>query len=243
MKIAAHRGVSSLAPENTLAAFNKAVEFGCEWIELDVQLSSDEIPVIFHDNTVNRCTNGKGLISGMTLESLKQLDAGQWFSEKFINERIPTLSEMLLLAKQTKLNINIEIKFYPKDDLELLCQKIIQVINESEIPYSQLLFSCFNSKAIKIMQRIQPQIRRGQLWEKIPEDALDILSELEVYSVHCDHRFLNEQQAKLIKQNNYKLICYTANQPEEVKKHRDWGVYLMITDTPQSYFDLVGRNL
>ena len=195
MKLAAHRGVSSLAPENTLAAFNKAVEFGCEWIELDVQLSSDEIPVIFHDKTVNRCTNGKGLLSEMTLENLKSLDAGHWFSEKFTNERIPTLSEILQLAKQTKLNINIEIKFYPKDNLELFCQKIIQVINESEVPCSQLLFSCFNTKVIEIMQRIQPQIRRGQLWEKIPEDALDILSKLEAYSVHCDHRFLYEQQA------------------------------------------------
>jgi glycerophosphoryl diester phosphodiesterase len=238
MEIAAHRGVSSLAPENTLVAFKQAIQAGCKWVELDVQLSMDKVPVVFHDNTVDRCTNGNGLISEMTLEGLKLLDAGQWFSKEFINEPIPTLSEILLLAKQTKLHINIEIKYYPEDDLMLLCQEVARVINESNIPFSQLLFSCFNTEALKIMQRIQPQIRRGQLWEKVPHNALAVLREIDAYSAHCQYQFLTEQQAILIKKHHYKLICYTANQPEEVRKHRDWGVDIMITDTPQSYFEI-----
>ena len=82
MKLTAHRGLSSLAPENTLSAFKKAIQFGCDSIELDVQLSADHIPVVFHDQTVNRCTNGQGKVSDLTWHELRLLDAGLWFNDK-----------------------------------------------------------------------------------------------------------------------------------------------------------------
>ena len=115
MEIAAHRGVSSLAPENTLSAFQKAAAMGCEWIEFDVQLTQDGSPVVIHDKTVERCTNGVGIVSEMTLKELKLLDAGSWFSKEFCNETIPTLEEVLSLAKKYNMSVNIELKTYPEN--------------------------------------------------------------------------------------------------------------------------------
>ena len=235
MKIAAHRGVSSLAPENTLAAFHKAGEMGCEWIEFDVQLTRDNIPVVIHDRTVKRCTNGSGVISEMDLAELKKLDAGSWFSEAFSNEKIPTLDEVLLLANQYNMSVNIELKIYPEDDVPLLCEQINKVIVNSGFPLSSILFSSFDIGAMKYMHTSQPDIRRGQLWEVIPDDALSYLMDIEAYSVHCDHRYLKQDQAEWIKQKDYKICCYTANNPEEVNSHREWGVDLVFSDMPQVY--------
>jgi glycerophosphoryl diester phosphodiesterase len=237
MKITAHRGVSSLAPENTLAAFNKAAELDCEWIETDVQLSLDEVPVVIHDKRVDRCTNGSGIVSAMTLESLKSLDAGLWFGEAFRGERIPTLKETLLLASHNNLKVNIEIKLYPQDNVVLLCEKIKKVIIDLELESSQILFSSFNIEALKYMQNHQPQIRRGLLVEKIPADALLLLAEIEAYSLHCNYVFLNKQQAKWIKQSGYKLYCYTPDVPRQVSQYWSWGVDMMITNVPQAYAD------
>jgi glycerophosphoryl diester phosphodiesterase len=96
---AAHRGASKFAPENTLPALEKAIELGFEYIELDVRETRDGIPVLMHDNLIDRTTNGSGQLSDFNLEELKKLDAGTWFSEEFAGTRIPTLEEALQLIK------------------------------------------------------------------------------------------------------------------------------------------------
>jgi len=235
MKIAAHRGASSLAPENTISAFKKAAEIGCEWIEIDVQLTQDNVPVVIHDQTVNRCTNGTGIVAETNLKELKVLDAGLWFNESFRGETIPTLEETLQLANTHNLHINIELKIYPGDDVILLCDKVNQVINSATLPLSSILFSSFDISAIKYLHRTQPNVKRGQLWEKIPHDAVSHLKEIDAFSAHCDYRYLEEEQAKKIKQENYKICCYTANIPAHVEPHKSWGVDMVFSDMPQIY--------
>lgn len=106
----AHRGYSSLAPENTMAAFELAMEQAqVQWIELDVQLSRDGYPVVIHDYRLERTTNGKGFVKDMTLHELKQLDAGSWKSKKYAGERIPTLAEVLERIRG-RVKLNIELK-------------------------------------------------------------------------------------------------------------------------------------
>ena len=125
-KIIAHRGYSHEAPENTLAAFSKAIEVNADYFELDVQLSSDDSLMIMHDGTVDRTTNGTGAVSDLTYQQLKKLDAGSWFSAEYAGEKIPTLSESLILAKNSANNIDVvaEIKTsnisVPKKIVELL---------------------------------------------------------------------------------------------------------------------------
>src|SRR5262245_21074168 len=99
-KLIDHRGASGIAPENTLAAFSKAVELGAKWIEFDVMLSKDDEPVIFHDLNLNRTSSGQGRLSEHAYEQLKGLNAGIWFGESFAQEKIPHFREVLNLMRE-----------------------------------------------------------------------------------------------------------------------------------------------
>src|ERR1700676_1212140 len=110
MLVIAHRGASGNAPENTLAAFKKAVALGATFIETDLQLSRDARFVAIHDATVNRTTNGQGTVHDMTLADLRRLDAGSWFGSEFTGERIPTLDEILEFAKKYDVVFYLELK-------------------------------------------------------------------------------------------------------------------------------------
>ncbi len=116
--VIAHRGASAYAPENTLSAFELAVEQAAHWFELDCTLSKDGEVVVIHDNTVDRTTNSKGGVGDLTVEQLARLDAGTWFDPKFAGERIPTLAEALDLAKD-RIGVYIEIK-NSDDDADLI---------------------------------------------------------------------------------------------------------------------------
>lgn len=109
VEVIAHRGASAYAPENTLAAFERAVELQANWFELDCTLSKDDEVIVIHDDDVERTTNGTGRVADLTLEELKQLDAGTWFDEQFSSERLPTLGESLALAKG-RIGVYIEVK-------------------------------------------------------------------------------------------------------------------------------------
>ncbi|MDC0610344.1 glycerophosphoryl diester phosphodiesterase [Vibrio sp.] len=235
MRVMAHRGFSSQAPENTLAAFKKAIEFGCQWIELDVQLTADHIPVVIHDQTLERCTNGAGKVAEMTLAELQQYSAGDWFNQAFSNETIPTLEDTLRLAKTHNIGLNIELKPYPGDDEALLCEKVADAIHAVDISDNQIIFSSFSVSALEQIKKALPTIRRGLLWEEMPDSAFDILSKLEAFSVHCDYRHLSEKQALEIKNRGYALYCYTPNNPMDVQAFWQWGVDMMITDKPHRY--------
>ena len=107
--IIAHRGASAYAPENTLAAFDKALDLGAAHVEFDLHFSADGQVVVIHDDTVDRTTNGSGAVAALTLAQLKSLDAGSWFAAQFSEERIPTLVELLERYKD-RLHFHIEVK-------------------------------------------------------------------------------------------------------------------------------------
>src|SRR5437016_13518001 len=110
MLVIAHRGASGNAPENTMAAFKKAVALGANFIETDLQLSRDARLVAIHDATVNRTTNGQGTVHDMTLTELRRLDAGSWFGSEFAGERIPTLAEILAFSTKQDVAFYVQIK-------------------------------------------------------------------------------------------------------------------------------------
>ncbi|PJC85064.1 glycerophosphoryl diester phosphodiesterase [Vibrio sp. HA2012] len=236
MIIAAHRGLSSKAPENTLSAFLAAIKLGCSCIELDTHLSEDNIPVVIHDQSVDRCTDGCGSVRDMSLTELKKLDAGLWFGEAFRGERIPALDEVLRLGVQFNIQLNIELKCYHTADVTLTCEQVARVICSQNIPSELLLFSSFNTDMLRVMQLLLPDIRRGHLWDQIPENALDILHFLNASSANCDYRFLTEKQTRQLKDAGYQVFCYTPNVPKLVAPLRKWGVDMLITDYPDRYF-------
>lgn len=235
MRVMAHRGFSSQAPENTLASFQKAIDYGCPWVELDVQLTADNVPVVIHDQQLERCTSGTGKVCDYTLTEIQQFSAGNWFNPDFAQETIPTLEAVLSLAKANNICVNIELKPYPGDDEALLCKQVAACISTVDINTDQLLFSSFSVSALQQMKKERPDIRRGLLWETMPADAFDILTDLDAFSVHCDYRHLKEPQARAIKEQGYNIYCYTPNNPMDVQSFWIWGVDMMITDMPDRY--------
>jgi len=129
--VIAHRGGAALAPENTLAAFEKSNDIGADYFELDVYLSTDDSLMIIHDGTVNRTTNGYGSIESMSYNELRQFDAGSWFDSEFTGEKIPTLSESLFLAKNcsNEVKVVIEIKSTNPEVPEKVVEIVQKLIN------------------------------------------------------------------------------------------------------------------
>lgn len=235
MNVIAHRGFSSRAPENTLAAFRQAIAFGCDWIELDVQLTADQIPVVIHDHTIDRCSNGRGNVFELTLATLQQYDAGSWFSKQYTGEKIPTFEETVRLAKHSETKLNVELKPAPQTNEHVLCQQVATILRRHHIQSTEILFSSFSISALRAIQLEMPDMPRGLLWETMPDHAFDLLAELDAVSVHCDYNQLTEIQARAIKANGYRIYCYTPNDPQQVRHYWDWGVDNMISDTPDRY--------
>ncbi|MCI3919110.1 glycerophosphodiester phosphodiesterase [Paenibacillus sp. TRM 82003] len=160
-EIYAHRGWSSKAPENTMAAFRMALEAPyVAGLELDVQLSKDGVPVVIHDFTLDRTTNGKGLVKEHTLSELQKLDAGRWFGEAFEGERIPTLVEALELAKGRG-RVNIELKtaglLYPG-----IAEAAVRAIREAGME-KDVYFTSFDHVTMVEAKAIAPDIPTGLL--------------------------------------------------------------------------------
>src|SRR5258708_6429242 len=112
-RVIGHRGACGLAPENTVASFRKAAELGVRWVEFDVHLSADGIPVVIHDDTVNRTTTGRGAVASLSLIELQALDAGTWFEPRFQGEYVPTLEAIVTLLGKLGLGAVVEINPSP----------------------------------------------------------------------------------------------------------------------------------
>lgn len=160
--IIAHRGASAYAPENTMASFVKAIEMNSDGIELDVHMSKDGAIVVCHDEKVDRTTDGEGFIKDLSLSELKKLDAGSWFGEEFKGQKIPELSEVLELIRDTEIMLNIELKnapiIYPSIE-----KKTIDMITEYGME-DRIIISSFNHYSLIEVKKINPRIKTGILY-------------------------------------------------------------------------------
>lgn len=160
--IIAHRGASAYAPENTIASFVKALEMKSDGIEIDVHMSKDKALVVCHDEKVDRTTDGEGFIKDFTLTELKKLDAGSWFGKEFKGQRIPELSEVLELIKDTNILLNIELKNAPITYAGIE-KKTIDMIIEYGME-DRVIISSFNHYSLIEVKRINPRIKTGILY-------------------------------------------------------------------------------
>lgn len=165
---AAHRGFSGVAPENTLAAIRLAMNLpDVDWIEIDVQLSRDGVPVLIHDFTLGRTTDGRGAVRERTLAELKRLDAGRWKSMRFAGERIPTLAEVLDEVRG-RLKVNIELKTTAQTyhGLAAAAAAVVQARGMED----EVRFTSFEPAALLEARDAAPDIRRGLIIDSRPAD-------------------------------------------------------------------------
>lgn len=220
--IIAHRGYRARYPENTLASFQAAFNIGVSMIELDVCLSRDRVPVVIHDETLDRTTTGKGFVRDHTISQLKALDAGSWFSPFFKNERISTLEEVLQIFGQS-ISINIEIKPEcleqpaPTDAIE---KQVISMGMRYSNP-GNILVSSFEPEFIRRIKAMDIRdLRTGFLTEDISlnDDTIDFMVRYGVYSWNPDHVSLSKDQIAKVHQQGLKVLTYTVN-------HRRTGIH------------------
>jgi glycerophosphoryl diester phosphodiesterase len=164
--VVAHRGASRWTPENTLAAFARAIADGAHAFELDARLTSDRKVVVFHDNHLTRTTGGSGRVSDSTAASIRRLSAGRWFSGEFGDERVPYLEEALELASG-KAGVNVELKFNSRrEDPGQLVRRVCGIIRDhtrlSGDPAS-ILVSSFHHRALELQRSVAPAIDTGVL--------------------------------------------------------------------------------
>lgn len=230
--VIAHRGMSRFAPENTLAAFRKAKEFGINWVEFDVMLTADGEAVVIHDETLERTTNGKGQVISHPFSYIKTLDAGSWFDPQFKGEKIPTLREVIELLNELKLNANIEIKAQVGNE-ELTVRTVLGIIQQFwKNKHTQPLISSFSLTILKWVREYSPTVMMGFLMHEWNADWQPICDALLTASVNVNQEILTPENVELIKATNRKLLAYTVNEPNRAHELFAWGVDAVFSDDP-----------
>lgn len=235
-----HRGACDLYPENTMASFKAAFGVGADMVELDVQLSKDGVPVVSHDPTVNRCTDGKGEIYSYTLRQLQVLDAGSWFSKRFAGERIPSLEEVLAYCRN-KMAVNIEIKSVKNVPVESVVEGTLAVVSGSGMS-AHILFSSFDIAVLKEIRKREPQARIGLLYERDPltkEDPIDLMQQLTADTFHVSKRDMGKKLRRSTAEHNYPFLVYTVNRVSEMKKWIAYGACGLFTNRPDRFRKVV----
>ncbi|MCJ7735939.1 MAG: glycerophosphodiester phosphodiesterase [Anaerolineae bacterium] len=231
--IIAHRGASAAAPQNTLAAFEKAIALGADGVELDVHLSSDGIPVVIHDFNVDATTNGHGAVTEMTLDELKLLDAGSSFSPEFASERIPTLAEVLTCLRPHDALLNVEVKSTSLRNTGLE-DAIITLIREHRVAEC-VIFSSFNPVTLWRLKRLAPDVPAGLLYSmdlSLPLRQAWFAPLFKHEARHPHHSMVNAAYMEWAHRRGYMVNTWTVDHPVEMQRLITLGVDSIITNVP-----------
>lgn len=230
-----HRGASAYYPENTLSAIKAAYEMGAEMVEFDVLLSKDGVPVVIHDETLDRTTNGKGKVEDYTLEELKKMDAGSWFGEEHKGEPIPTLEEVIQFAKG-KIALNIEIKTEAVTDSVRngIEEKALKLVQQYEME-DYVLFSSFDYRAIAHLRELNVNISTALLYERSQSGGrmpAELVDDYRANAFNCSKRQFSKKWARDTGEHKIPVFVYTINSEREMKKIISRGASGIFSDKP-----------
>ncbi len=231
-KIIGHRGVAAYAPENTLEGIHTAADMGLEWVELDVKLTQDDIPILFHDDNLERTTNGSGAVSSMTYDAVKELEAGSWFSDGFAGITIPTLEEAIDVLIQHNLGLNLEIKPCPGREKET-AEITLDLLSQYWDAHDKLLISSFQHVCLEVAHDMAQDWHRGLLLpEEWPENWAELADYLKVSTVNVNAGSVTREQVESILDIELSVLAYTVNQPDKARTLQSWGVDGFFSDAP-----------
>lgn len=251
VKIIAHRGANLTAPENTLSAFSKAIELGVDMIEIDVHLTKDKQLIVIHDELLNRTTNGTGKVSNYTLNELKVLDAGSWFSKEYAREQLPSLNEVLKLI-DGKATCLIEIKWGEEKPYDGIEEKIVDniILNNAT---KWTIVQSFESSYLKKIHQLNPSIKLGKLllgswqlplpfyydhkfhWGKYtPAEYIDWVN---FYFKRATPLFIKHLHSKGVK-----VGVFTPNLKSDLVKQLNMGVDAIITNNSELAIEIIRKQ-
>ncbi len=233
--IIAHRGASTTAPENTLAAFSQAIDAGADAIELDVRLTADNEVVVIHDSLLRRTTDGRGEVEKSSLTTLKIYSAGAWFHKKYSAERIPHLREVFDLV-QGRVGINIELKQKGIRPNKELLKATLAIIEEYHA-HEYVLLSSFNHSLIRLVKSSDSKVSTGLLFSpfsKLSRFHLKRLNDADTRFFLTGKRLLRKKNIEKLHQKEIKTGIYTINTEKELLKMQRFGIHCIFTDDPAS---------
>ncbi|SDE64055.1 glycerophosphoryl diester phosphodiesterase [Actinobaculum suis] len=231
----AHRGLSAQAPENTMASFRAARVAGYEWIETDISITADGELVLFHDDTLDRTTNGSGPLATRTLAELTQLDAGSWFAPEFTGEPIPRLRDLLDFAQEAGMGLNLELKVNPRglsgNANTVAAAKVLAEI----APYdsSHLLISSFDHDLLRYVHRLAPHLQLGALVEGPwwHSNWRELLESLGGAALHPSNTGLDGAAIAHVREEGFEVNVWTVNDQRRMQELIFWGASGIFSDT------------
>ncbi|MCR6629645.1 MAG: glycerophosphoryl diester phosphodiesterase [Magnetospirillum sp.] len=219
-----HRGACAHAPENTLLSFARAADLGCAMVEFDVRLSADGVPIVFHDDTLDRCTDGRGPVGTRTLAELKRLDAG-------CGQTIPTLAEVLALCAARGLAVNMELK--PDRGAGAATARAALEVAAGLWSGVPPLVSSFDHDALGVAREVMPAWPRSLLVERLPAQWPDLVRRFGCVAVAAYHRGLSAAQVAALNAAGLTVLAYTVNRPGRARRLWNRGVTAVFCDAPE----------
>ena len=241
MWVIAHRGASGSAPENTLAAFRRAVELGAGFIETDLQLSRDTRLVALHDPTLERTTNGIGKVSSATLAELQKLDAGAWFQGpaaepgSFSGERVPTIEEILAFGQEKDIGLFLEIKAPGASGAD---NTLVGALHAADAVGRTVVLS-FDPGVLAKVRKLDPLIMVGYLYEDSLADAVEKAVAAGARQILPRVDRITANLVEEAHRSDLKIVAWTVNARQKMKELMDLGVDGIITDYPQELVSLL----
>ena len=231
--IIAHRGASGTRPENTLAAFRRAVELGADMIELDVQLTRDGGVVVLHDDTLERTTDGAGPLAASTLADVRRLDAGSWFAPAFAGERVPTLAEVLA-AIAIPINVELKAPARPGNADGLEARALAAV--EAGGALGRVVFSCFEEERLERLRALSAAATLAVLWDRsrVPH-AIQRAERVFARALHLRKDKVTSRAVALAGAASLEVRAWTVNAPAELSHLAAAGVTAIFTDFPERF--------
>ncbi len=217
MRVVAHRGASGLEPENTLRAVRRAFELGADWVEVDVRVSRDGRFVVIHDESVDRTTDGRGLVSDMTFEELRRLDAG-------MGERIPCLEEVLEEA-EGRGTLVVEVKV-PGHEWRLM--ELLRSMDASE----RVVLSSFYHRSVRKVKRLNPSVRTGVIISSQPVSPSSVAAEALADMAFIKAKYVEPWVVEDLHDAGVEVYPWTVDEPRRVRAFMEMGVDGLVTNRP-----------
>jgi len=229
--VVAHRGAAAHAPENTLAAFELAISNeGTDFVETDVQLTADGVPVLMHDPDLDRTTNGTGPLASRTLAEIRELDAGSWFDERFRGERVPTFEEFVDLLGPAPVRAYVELKGpWPQERVA----EVVELLRARSLS-NRIVLASFERDTVQAVRELGPEFAVILQTRKLDASTVDFAVGLQLSGVCARDKLLRQHPAALqtLREAGIGAFAYTLNSRGQWQQGQDLGIDFFITDDP-----------
>jgi glycerophosphoryl diester phosphodiesterase len=237
--VIAHRGASGHAPENTFAAFQRAVELGGTFIETDLHVTRDGRFVAIHDDTVERTTNGSGDVCNFTLDELREVDAGMWFDRAFMGERIPTLEEILEFSREHDVVFYLELKYAAVWGMD---HALVAALQKAQSAPRTIVIS-FDPATLTPLRRLDPSIMTGLLVEDAKPDSIQAAIDLGARQLCPRVSSVTPELVEKAHRADLQVVTWTANTLADMRAMMAAGVDGIMTDFPDRLRALIEDSM